>query len=249
MPWPPSHPRGAGCSLREKVASLHAAGASVQEMGAAPERRTAAPARRIGAPGRRNSVPAPNGGATIRRREAPATASDAPACWNSAPVASSAAPEGNGGGVFRGKGPVSSQKAAPGGKISRVERGNEFIAGIGCDAADWSTALARCVSPASRTPVPDAEIRRTASPGDREPGLIVSKSPPLPVFTPRLPSAPRTPSTSSPPHAPQSFSHMQRWNGFSAFDTADHVARDTALHPQRMHAQATGFTEFLQAAR
>ena len=29
----------------------------------------------------------------------------------------------------------------------------------------------------------------------------------------------------------------------------DHVARDAAFHPQRIHAQATGFTEFLQAAR
>jgi len=47
----------------------------------------------------------------------------------------------------------------------------------------------------------------------------------------------------------QSCSDMQRRNGFTAFDTADHVAQDTALQPQRMHAQATGFTEFLQAAR
>ena len=76
-----------------------------------------------------------------------------------------------------GESPVSGQKAAPGGKIRRVGRENEFIVGIRCDGPDRSTAPARCVSPASRTPVPDAEIRRTASPEDREPGLTFSKSP------------------------------------------------------------------------
>ena len=76
-----------------------------------------------------------------------------------------------------GESPVSGRKAAPGGKISRVGRENEFIAGIRCDGRDWSTGPARCASPTSRTPVSDAEIRRTASPGDREPGLTFSQSP------------------------------------------------------------------------
>lgn len=144
-------PRAAGCPHRGTGAPLHAAGASVQEMGAAPGWRSAAPAPSSDAPGRWNSAPVPASDAPARRNSAPATASDAPGSGNSAPAASSAAPERNGGGVCRGKSTVSGQKAAPGGKMGRLERKSGFMADIGCDEPDWSTAPAWAVSPTFRT--------------------------------------------------------------------------------------------------
>jgi hypothetical protein len=132
------------------------------------------PKRWSGAPGRQNSAPAPNGGVQLfAGGKPPRWPANAPAGWNSAPAALRAAPERNRGGVFRAKSPVSGRKAAPGVKISRVERENEFIAGIRFDGRDWSTDPARGVSPTSRT---------------------------LPAIHP--PSVPQTPSASSPPHAP-----------------------------------------------
>ena len=42
---------------------------------------------------------------------------------------------------------------------------------------------------------------------------------------------------------------MHTGDRVATLNTADRVARDTALHPQRTHAQATAFTKFLQAPR
>ena len=157
------HPRRAGGPLEERGASLHAAGASVDKMGAAPGRRSAAPAPCSDAPARRNSAPAPRSDAPARRNSAPAPRSDAPAGRNSAPAASGSAPAPNGGGVSRRKTAVSGPKAAPRGKIGRLERKSRLMAGGGWDAADQSTDPARCVCRTSPTPAPTRRNGATES--------------------------------------------------------------------------------------
>jgi hypothetical protein len=42
--------------------------------------------------------------------------------------------------------------------------------------------------------------------------------------------------------------HMHTGDRVATLNTADRVARDTALHPQRINAQAAGFPQLLQAA-
>ncbi len=133
-----------GCAMLEAGSSMNAPGCSLREMGSRPERRIGHPAPEMEHPGWRTAVhewavehPAPLMGHPKRRSSHPAALMEHPGR--------------NGAAIFLGNSLIPGWKAVSGGKIGRVGRQSGFIAGIGCDGRDWSTAPAWGVSPTFRT--------------------------------------------------------------------------------------------------
>jgi len=113
-------------------------------MGSRPERLMDHPAPMMEHPGWRTCV-------HERAVEHPASLMGHPGRRSSHPEAFMEHPGRNGAAVFWGKSAIPGRKAVPGGKMGRFGRENGFIAGVGWYGRDWSTDLARAVSPTFRT--------------------------------------------------------------------------------------------------
>ena len=178
------------------------------------------PKRWSGAPGRQNSAPAPNGGCNYSLEGSPRDGQRTPPLAGTLPPPRSARPPSEIGVAFSGrKAPFQAEKRP-------LESKSVELSG----RTSSSRASGLMAEIGAQTPR----------------GALVRHLGCSPLFILRWYHKLRQRLLHP---MRQSCSDMQRRNGFTAFDTADHVAQDTALQPQRMHAQATGFTEFLQAAR